>query len=285
MTRRQHNDGPEDMAWPRDEDSDDEATAAPELADVSTQDVEDQVHKALEDRQPHVKRPQPPDLDSESPEDAYDTASQSALRRLQNEADPLFVLLVFGAISIGLTPVDAVVRYVVLWSLLGGAGLFAYTLGTGQRISQTTIDDMISGLGFGLGVGVPFIILLGSPLETISSRMFDVDDVPAIVMDTWVFMAVIFVQPASDTLFFRGALQQVRNLIVVAILATFWMVLLYFPHMQLGEATGVALMIGLLFAFLNFLYGYIRFRNGLAAAWVCQIVSGGFLWFVPRLLF
>jgi hypothetical protein len=36
---------------------------------------------------------------------------------------------------------------------------------------------------------------------------------------------------------------------------------------------------------LNFFYGYLRYRNGLAAAWICQIISGAFLWFLPRLIF
>jgi hypothetical protein len=55
--------------------------------------------------------------------------------------------------------------------------------------------------------------------------------------------------------------------------------------MEIGSATGIAVVIGMFFTFLNFLYGYLRFRNGLAAAWICQIVSSTLLWFAPRLLF
>jgi hypothetical protein len=193
--------------------------------------------------------------------------------------------MVASAISIGLTPVDSITRYTLLWSILGGMGLVAYILGVSQRLSHTSIDDLTAGIGFGLGVGIPLVIVMGGPLESISQRMFDVSDVPVKVMDSWVYMAVIFVQPATDSLFFRGAMQQFRSLILTALLATVWNILLFFPHMDLADAQGVAITIGLFFVFLNFLYGYVRFRNGLAAAWVCQIVGGGMLWFVPRLLF
>jgi hypothetical protein len=61
--------------------------------------------------------------------------------------------------------------------------------------------------------------------------------------------------------------------------------LIFYPHMELGGAAGVALSIALFFALLNFLYSYVRFRNGLAAAWSCQIIAGSLIWFVPRLIF
>jgi hypothetical protein len=55
--------------------------------------------------------------------------------------------------------------------------------------------------------------------------------------------------------------------------------------MELDDATGVAITLTIFLGVLNFFYSYLRFRNGLAAAWICQLVSGGLLWFAPRLLF
>ncbi len=301
MKHRGRNGDSEDMAWPKGESDDDSIEEKPDAEPVSTREAEKIVKKALENRQPHVV-PRRAKIDDDDEEDddidddetAEDTTDdekpkpkpkQLSRRQLQREADPIFFLMVASAISIGLTPVDAMTRYVILWSILGGMGLVAYILGASQRLSQASMDDLTAGIGFGLGVGIPLVIVMGTPLESISQRMFDLDGVPSKVMDSWVYMAIIFVQPASDSLFFRGAMQQFRSLILTALLATAWNILLFFPHMELANVQGVAITIGLFFAFLNFLYGYVRFRNGLAAAWVCQIVGGGMLWFVPRLLF
>lgn len=280
-TPQARGDDPGDMAWPRDEAA--EPSATPEAEPLSTRDAEREVKKALADRQPHVAPRRTPGDPSQDPE--VQKAEKDARRARQREADPIFVLMVVGAISIGLTPVDATVRYVILWTLLAAAGLFSYTLGSGQRLSQPTINDLTVGLGFGIGAGVTFFILLGAPLASISDRMFAVSGTPEKVIDTWVFMAVVFVQPAADSLFFRGAIQQFRSMILTALLATLWTIVLFFPHMELAGSTGVAATIGLFFAFLNFLYGYVCFRNGLAAAWVCQMIAGALLWFAPRLLF
>ena len=300
MKHRGRNGDSEEMAWPKGE-SDDESIEERPAEPVSTREAETIVKKALENRPPHVfpRRAKEEEVEDEEAEDEVGDASvedstdeekpkpkqKLSRRQLQREADPIFFLMVATAISIGLTPVDSITRYTILWSILGGMGLVAYILGASQRLSQTSMDDLTAGIGFGLGVGIPLIIVMGGPLESISQRMFDVSDVPAKVMDSWVYMAVIFVQPAADSLFFRGAMQQFRSLILTALLATAWNILLFFPHMDLANAQGVAVTIGIFFVFLNFLYGYVRFRNGLAAAWVCQIVGGGMLWFIPRLLF
>ncbi|MCQ3931266.1 MAG: hypothetical protein DPW16_12490 [Chloroflexi bacterium] len=203
----------------------------------------------------------------------------------QREVDPVFAYMVIIALSIGLSPIDASIRYVALWAALGGAGLVTYILGTSQRLSDTSVENLRAGLLFGLVIGIPFVILFGSALQTVSDRMFNERGVPANIMNTWVFMAVCFVMPAADSLFFRGAMQELRGPIVSGVLGTIWSIILFFPHMELGNASGVASVMVIVFALLNFLYGYLRYRNGLAAAWISQIVSGICLWFLPRLIF
>lgn len=298
-TRHPQEDGSEEMAWPRAKDADTAPTEAehdsPEEKDTSAHSPD--LENALRGRTPHA-RPLGDDED-EDPEGGDEGISEEQQERLaeleaarierfhlQREADPILVLMGLGAVSIGLTPVDAVVRYVILWVLISAAGLVAYTLGRQiEENQQTTLEDLMSGLGFGLGVGVPLLIVLGTPLASVSARMFDIPGVPQRLMDTWVFMAVVFVQPTADSLFFRGAMQQFRSFFLTALLATGWMIVLFFPHMNLRDFMGLAITIGSFFAFLNFLYSYVRFRNGLVASWLCQIVSGSLIWFFPRLLF
>lgn len=269
----------DEMAWPRDNA---EAEPEPKVPPPSTREVEASVQRALEDRPPHVSILKDED-DNEA--EAKRIAEHERHRLRQREADPVFVLMILIAISIGITPMEAVIRYVVLWMFMGGAGLLAYALGSGERMTETTADDIRTGVNFGLGMSVPFVLLFGSAFKSIITRMFAVENVPIEVMQTWVFMAVVFVQPATDSLFFRGAMQQFRNLFLTAILATLWTILFYFPHMELADAPGVATMIGILFGLQNFIYSYVRYRNGLAAAWVCQTIAGGVLWFIPLLLF
>lgn len=276
------------MAWRR---KPDEEPEEHEIDQNVKPQVDEEVNTILQRRTPHVSAPAPeepstPQVEDQDEDEDYSPQAIYRGPRIANrEFDPIFALMVVGAVGIGSLPVDANVRYVILWMLLGGVGLVGYMLGNSARLSDTSTEDLQSGIGFGLAIGFPMAIALGRALETVSERMFDVDKVPAQIMDTWVLMAVVFVIPAVESLFFRGVLQQVHNPVFTAVLATLWSMLVFYPHMSLGNASGVAISIAVFFALLNFLYGYIRYRNGLAAAWSCQIVAGGLIWFLPRLLF
>jgi hypothetical protein len=289
------------MAWPASQPS----TNQPSEVEAEVVEEKVEAEPTLSSRIPHVtpRPPEPDPLDEieegedeeeliedetegdEEEEFEEDEHPSIFSNPFQGEIDPIFAYMVVVALSIGLTPIDATIRYVVLWAALGGAGLVTYILGTSQRLSDTSIEHLRTGLLFGIGIGIPFFILFGSALETVSGRMFDEPNVPMDVMNTWVFMAVCFVMPAADSLFFRGAMQELRGPLISGILATVWAGILFFPHMELGGASGVAVVVTIVFTLLNFFYGYLRYRNGLAAAWICQIISGVFLWFLPRLIF
>lgn len=206
-------------------------------------------------------------------------------RAAHREVDPIFAYLIILSLAIGISPLDALVRYVILWTLMGGLGTIAYLLGGVERMREAKIDDLLWGVTFGFLSSFPFLVVFGSALETVSRRMFDAEAVSARVMDTWVFMAVAFVLPFCETLFFRGGMQSVRSILLTTILATFWSAVMFFPNMELAgrEVIGVILLI--VFSLLNFLYSYVKFRNGLAGAWLCQVTSYTLLWFFPRLLF
>ena len=168
---------------------------------------------------------------------------------------------------------------------MGGLGAMGYLLGTVERMRNAQIDDLIFGIVFGFLSSFPFLLVFGSSLEIVSVRMFDVDGTPNLVMDTWVFMAVAFVIPASETLFFRGAVQTSRGILITTVLATVWTCVLFFPNMALGGREVIGLILIIVFVLLNFMYSYVRHRNGLAGAWLCQAVSYPLLWFFPRILF
>jgi hypothetical protein len=80
-------------------------------------------------------------------------------------------------------------------------------------------------------------------------------------------------------------MQGVRSLFLTVGLATLWLAVLFFPHMDLTGSEAIGLILLTIFILLNFMYSYMRLRNGLAAAWLCQVVSYTMLWFIPRLLF
>jgi hypothetical protein len=277
------------MAWRRDPDADAEEPVEPVASPGETR-AKREVQSLLDQRLPHVapriENPEAaPPLDIPPVEESEPQAVYRGPVIQTPEFDPIFALMVIFAVGIGLLPVQANMRYVVLWLLLGAVGLVGYIIGNSASISDSSPDDLRTGVGLGLALGLPFLILMGGSLKAVSERMFDVDGVTPSIMDTWVLMAVAFVIPSVESLFFRGVIQQVHNFMVTVALATVWSIIVFYPHMSLGNATGVAVSIGLFFALLNFLYSYIQYRNGLAAAWICQIISGALIWFAPRLLF
>ncbi|MBZ0306829.1 MAG: hypothetical protein K8I82_12240 [Anaerolineae bacterium] len=202
----------------------------------------------------------------------------------RREVDPLFAYLLVISLAIGLSPITPAIRYVFLWALMGILGLMGYLLGTIKNPRETHIVDLAWGLAFGFLSSAPFLIAFGASLDTVSVRMFDVENTPKVIMDTWVLMAVVFAIPACESLFFRGTLQEVRSFGFTVGLSTLWSAVLFFPHMELGGREVIGLILLIVFGLLNFMYSYVRVRNGLAAAWICQAVSYGLLWFLPRLL-
>jgi len=226
--------------------------------------------------------------DTPSPETAPELeplAEDERPRAAHREGDPLFAYLVIVSLAIGISPLESAVRYVVLWTLMGTFGALAYLFGGIRRMGDAKIDDLVWGVTFGFVSSFPFLLAFGATLQTVSQRMFDAEGVPSNVMHSWVFMALAFVVPLCESLFFRGGMQDVRSIFLTTLLATLWSAVLFFPHMELGGRGAIAGILLLVFALLNFMYSYVRFRNGLAAAWLCQVVSYTLLWFVPRLIF
>lgn len=200
--------------------------------------------------------------------------------RLQHRVDPVFMYLVLIALSVGLTPLaadSAIDRYTILWTLLAIAGVIGVASKGSVVPGRVAINDALWGGAMGILVGLP-LLLVGTPLlvET-SDRMF-------VGLPTGaVFQSVVFVMATTETIFFRGLLQEQRSLTITAVMASGWSVLLFFPTLDVIQFPMIALIVGTFVVMLNVLYSYVRQRNGLAAALLCQIVVSVLWLVVPRL--
>lgn len=194
--------------------------------------------------------------------------------------DPVFGYLISLALSVGLIPLipaNTDMRYVVLWLVMAGFGVLSWLLGNSARIGTETPENLGWGVIFGLLIGVPFLVIGGSILQQTSQRLFP-DMKPGEVL-----ALLVFVIPLGETLFFRGVLQESRPFWQVGILSSIWSVLVFFPLLDIRKFPAVAILIGTALVMMNIMYSYVRSRNGLAAAWLCQIVVNLILLFIPFL--
>lgn len=190
--------------------------------------------------------------------------------------DPLFGLLLSGAISVGLAPLigngDFDLRYTVVWGMLAGFGVLSWLLGNIERIEQEYPDDLGWGIGFGLLLAIPLLAFTNNTLIEASQLLFR-------DLGTGVVLAyLVFVMPLAETLFFRGVLQKQQRFWETAIYCTIWQLIFFFP---LVNVEFFPIFVGVILLMANIMYGYVKSRNGLAAAWLCQITINLILIFVP----
>lgn len=216
--------------------------------------------------------------------DLDDDQLRYGARSTRQDLDPVFGYILAMALSVGLTPADANTRYVVLWAFMAAMGGVAFLLGSGIRLKVTDPGDLLWGIGFGLFTGGALMLVGSDTLSTVSERLFGAGETNSALLDTWIFQATVFVMPISEALFFRGAMQRVHSIPVVAVLASVWSILMFFPHLGLAETPVVGIVFGTAIVLLNFLYSYVNWRHGLAASFFCQIVAGTLLLFVPRIV-
>lgn len=226
-----------------------------------------------------IGRPADDDWASE-PEDSADYT----LRKRRQDIDPIFGYVMAMALSIGLTPAPDNTRYVVLWAALALMGATAFVLGSGIRVKVTDPGDLLWGMGLGLITGGGLMLVGWDTMAVTAERLFAMGQDDSALLNTWIFQATAFVMPLSESLFFRGAMQRVHGIPTVALLASAWSMLMFFPNLGLSETPVVGFVIGTALVVLNFLYSYVNYRHGLAASIVCQVVAGTLLLLVPRLL-
>lgn len=196
--------------------------------------------------------------------------------------DPTFGFILAIAISIGLAPLvgagDPSMRYTIAWGMLALFGVLAWLLGNLEPVTRERPDDLVWGIVFGLMIGVPVMLFGGGLLSGAAQRLFP-DMMPGEVL-----AYCVFVIPIAETLFFRGILHGSRPFWMVALMSAFWSLILYLPLLDIGAFPLVSIVISLLLVLLNIMYGYVRERNGLAAAWLCQIVASFIVIFVPYVI-
>ncbi|TVR21206.1 MAG: hypothetical protein EA396_08940 [Anaerolineaceae bacterium] len=206
-------------------------------------------------------------------EDEIET--ETPIRYRGATADPLFGLLIAGAVAVGSMPLaanDPDLRYSIAWGLLITFGVLAWLLGNFPRIGQEKPENLAWGVALGLVLGIPLLAFGSGVLGDLAVRVW-VTFTPGIVL-----AYLLFIMPMAETLFFRGIMMELRPFWEAAIMATVWNLLIFFPHINAGPLPLVALVI---FGMANTLYSYVRLRNGLAAAWLCQIIVSLMILFFP----
>lgn len=229
----------------------------------------------------------PASNDDASDDDASDDDAPLAYRG--TTSDPIFGYLIGLALGFGLLPLipaNADLRYVLVWGALALFGVTSWLFGTFPRIDREKPENVVWGIAFALLVASPLLLVGGSTLTTTTRLLFrvSVDGVGLIALPNGIVLAlVVFVMPLGETLFFRGLLQQQRSFWLVGVLASVWSVLLFMPMLDIGRFPVVAILLGVALTMVNVIYSYVRQRNGLTAAWICQIVVNLVILFLPYL--
>ena len=227
-----------------------------------------------------------PELEHPSAEsdDAPDDAAASESRMMTRGAsDPFFGFLLAIALSVGLIPLlpnFADLRYTLAWGVLAGISVLSWLLGNTERIGQERPENIAWGIIYGLMLGIPFLLFLRqSILVPAAQQIFP-------QMSAGSLLAyLVFVMPIAETLFFRGLLQNQLVFWVIGLVAGLWNMMLFFPVMWTSvlQFPAVALVIAIILLTMNMIYVYVRQRNGLAAAWVCQIIANFIILYIPSL--
>lgn len=199
-----------------------------------------------------------------------------ASRNIASDATFGYVIALALAVGLAALPREQYdLRYTLLWLLLAGFSVLAWLLGNMTRIGQETPENLAWGAVFGLIIATPLLAVGGSALTTTVNLLFGMLSAGALLA------YLVFVMPLAETLFFRGVLQDQRPFWVVGLMSSLWGALLFFPVLDFQRYPAVVAIIGVALVMMNLTYSYVRRRNGLAAAWVCQIVVNLVLLFVP----
>lgn len=223
---------------------------------------------------------QPPVEDADTDTDTDDTDDLTDAPRYRGATnDPTFGYLLALALAVGLSPLisaeQSELRYTIAWLTLASFGVLAWLFGNSARVGQEKPENVLWGISFGLILGVPLLAFGGAILSSAVNLLFGMMSIGTLLA------YLIFVMPLSETLFFRAVMQENRPFWMIGLMGALWSVVLYAPHLDLLRFPFVAVVICAVLAMMSMTYSYVRQRNGLAAAWVCQVVVNIVLVFVP----
>ncbi len=210
------------------------------------------------------------------PEEAVEAEFEELPEPTPRAIDPAFVYMIFIVVTVlGLSKLAVDVRYTLVWTVLSIVAVLAVIIDK-VEIESLTMSNLLIGLGFGALVGVPFLAIGAPQLQRVSFSIF------GDAGETTIFQMLAFTMPLAETLYFRGAFQAARGPIFTAMAAGVWSIVLFFPQLDVLKFPLVAVVIGLVLLFANFLYSYLRERFGIYASWSCQIAVNLLLLFVAR---
>ncbi len=196
-----------------------------------------------------------------------------------SSSDPTFGYLIALALAVGsmaLPGDQRDLRYTLLWMVIAGFGVLAWLVGNRmRRIGQETPENLAWGVVFALIIAVPMLAVGGNTLTTTVSLLF------AGMSSGTLLAYLVFVMPLAETLFFRGLLQEDYPFWLVALMSSLWGGVVFFPLLDIANFPAVILVLALGLVMINIIYSYVRRRNGLAAAWICQLVVNLVLIFIP----
>jgi membrane protease YdiL (CAAX protease family) len=218
------------------------------------------------------------DVEAEDDDDYLDDEDEIESTGYRSGTDPTFGYLIALALAVGLMALPTEhrdLRYTILWMIPAGFGVLAWLVGNGPRVLEETPENLAWGIAFALIIATPLLAVGGSTLTATVTRLF-------FGLSPGALLAyLVFVIPLAETLFFRGILQEERAFWMVGLMSSLWSALLYFPMLDVATYPAIVTVIGLALVMMNMTYSYVRQRNGLAAAWLCQIVVNLVLIFVP----
>lgn len=222
--------------------------------------------------------------DAANPDDRLPAAPEPELppagltAKAARRDDPLFFYLLALALSIGLTALPAGqhhLRLVILWMAIAAWGVLVWLLTDSKRIARETPENLAWGLTFALILAGPLLVFGDSTLGAIGQRLFgQLQAGPVLSM-------LVFTMPLAETLFFRAVMQQRYAFWLTGLMASLWSILLFLPLLEVTRFPAIGLVVALALLMMNLLYSYVRLRNGLAAAWLCQIGVNLVLLFLP----
>lgn len=223
--------------------------------------------------------------DSAPADDAPPPAPVRVTARAAN-TDPTFGLLICFALNIGLAalgPAYGDLRFMAAWSALALFGVGAWLIGSTVRVGSERVENLAWGVVFGVLVGAPLLVVGGRTLSATTALIFRTGTETGLTTLSLgaVLALVVFVMPLGETLFFRGLLQTGRPFWLAGAAASVWSVLLFFPMVETAQYPLIAVLTGSALVLMNVMYSYVCQRNGLAAAWLCQITINLLVFVIP----
>jgi hypothetical protein len=223
------------------------------------------------------------DTPIESSDEALDETFEEPLEDFEEmerllTLDPLFIYgiaLVVTVLGLGGMPLET--RLTLVWTALSVLGFLAILVDE-IEVVRPSVRDIAIGAGYAALVGAPIFVIGSAQLARIAGELFSG------MSATSVFLLLIFAMPAAETLFFRGAFQSARGLVLSALAGGVWSCLLLLAGLNVTAYPLVAFVIGLALVALNFLYSYLAAVYNLFSAWTCQIIMNALLLWLPSLL-